>query len=80
MKLLDWVLVHIKSLLLALQAQQCDFHSDIWKMDWCHLHVVKNGVNDVFLAMDEGTSEKISEFQVGIEPPTSVMLVGCSHH
>ena len=53
---------------------------DVWKIDRRRLHVRMNYVNDGCLAMDEGTSEKISEFQVGIEPPTSVMLVGCSHY
>ena len=53
---------------------------EIWKMDWCRLHVRMNDVNDGCLAIDEGTSEKTSEFQVGLEPLTSVMLVGCSHH
>ncbi|XP_029195031.1 dual specificity protein phosphatase 23-like [Acropora millepora] len=36
---------------------------DIWKMDWCRLHMRMNDVNDGCLAIDEGTSEKISEFQ-----------------
>ena len=34
-----------------------------------------NDVNDCCLAMGEGTTETISEFQVEIEPTTSVTLV-----
>ena len=30
--------------------------------------------------MDEGTTKRISELQVGIEPMTSVMLAWCSNY
>ena len=43
-----------------------------------------NFFNDIFndgcLAMGEGTTEKISEFQVGIKPRTSVMPATHSYH
>ena len=39
-----------------------------------------NGVNDGCLATGEGTTQKISASQVGVEPTTSVMPVGCSNH
>ena len=37
-------------------------------------------LSDGCFAMGGGTTEKISVCQVGIEPTTSVTLVGCSHH
>ena len=44
------------------------------------MHLWMNDVNDGCLVMGEGTIEKISELQVGIEPTTSVTLVGWSNH
>ena len=39
-----------------------------------------NDVNDDCLATGEGPTERNSEFQVGIEPTTSITPVGCSNH
>ena len=44
------------------------------------MHLWMSDVNDGCLVMGEGTIEKISELQVGIEPTTSVTLVGWSNH
>ena len=43
------------------------------------MHLWMEDVNDGCLATCEGTTEKISEFLVGIKPTTSVTLVGCSN-
>ena len=40
------------------------------------MHPWMHDVSDGCLATGEGTAEKISEFQVGIEPTASVTLVG----
>ena len=51
------------------------YHELIYMKDGMTLmHPWMNDVND------EGTSEKISEFQVGIEPMNSVTPIGCSNH
>ena len=44
-------------------------------MEWRWMHPWMNDVVDGCLTAGEGTTEKISEFQVGIQPTTSVTPV-----
>ena len=52
------------------------------KMEWqqVHLWVNTGNENDGCLTWGERITERISGFQVGIGPTTSITLVGCSNH